>query len=220
MGGKRWGTMVRKAESMDNERDVTPDATPTWLDGEQLASLRRQMLRFARLQLQNEALAEDAVQEALLGAFKNSGAFGGKAAYKTWVFAILKHKIADLLRQGQRYVEASELLHECEEAEDFTDLFFDQRGHWRADEAPCAWGNPEEAMKNAQFWEIFEVCLDHLPGQQGRVFMMREFIELDTREICEALALTVTNLNVMLYRARLRLRDCLESRWFSTGQGA
>ena len=62
---------------------------------------------------------------------------------------------------------------------------------------------------------VLEACVEQLPGQQGRLFMMREWLELDSEEICKALAISSTNLWVMLHRARLRLRDCLQLHWFS-----
>ena len=184
-----------------------------------ITELRRRMLRFATLQLNNAELAEDAVQEALIGAMKNADAFAGNAAFKTWVFAILKNKIADTLRQRQRLVEASRLLHADEEDEDLDELF-NRRGFWQPDEHPQTWGNPEGAIHNQHFWRVFEACLDHLPGQQARLFMMREFVEMETQEICSAVDITVSNLNVSLHRARLRLRECLENKWFIAGESA
>ncbi len=183
-------------------------------EDEFLLKLRKQMLQFATLQLGDAVLAEDAVQEALIGALKNVATFGGRAAFKNWVFAILKNKIADVLRQKQKLVYASHLMREQEEGEDFSELF-NGLGMWHADERPIAWNAPEEAMRESQFWKVFEACLANLPGQQARVFMMREFVELDTQEICEAADVSVSNLHVILYRARLRLRECLENKWFS-----
>lgn len=182
-----------------------------------LRELRQQMLRFATLQLSDEQLAEDAVQEAMIGALKNARSFNGRAALKTWVFAILKHKIADLFRKRQRLVEASRLLHAHEEDEDFGELF-DAKGFWQVDERPARWADPEAAIHDHHFWRVFEACLDHLPGQQARVFMMREFVEMESHEICAAVGITVSNLNVMLHRARLRLRECLENNWFVRGE--
>ncbi|KAF3996540.1 RNA polymerase factor sigma-70 [Glaciimonas immobilis] len=205
---------------MDSEERLLSDAgtpivenTALLTETEFLNSLRKQMVKFATLQLSDPHLAEDAVQEALIGALKNAKSFGGRAALKTWVFAILKNKIADVLRQKQRLVYASNLMHENEEDEDFSELF-DGKGFWQADERPAAWGNPEESFRENEFWCVFEDCLENLPGNQARVFMMREFIELDSDEICETVGITVSNLNVMLHRARLRLRECLENRWF------
>jgi RNA polymerase sigma-70 factor (ECF subfamily) len=191
------------------------DATDTSIlsDTAFLNDLRRQMVKFATLQLSNSHAAEDAVQEALIGALKNAKSFAGRAALKTWVFAILRNKIADVLRQKQRMVDASSLLREDEEGEDFSELF-DQKGMWQTDEKPATWGNPQNALHQNQFWKVFEACLEGLPGNQARVFMMKEFVELDAAEICTAVGITTTNLNVMLHRSRLRLRECLENTWF------
>lgn len=194
-------------------REAAPDKHSVLTDPVFLTDLRKQMLKFATLQLSDGHLAEDAVQEALIGALKNANSFGGRAALKTWVFAILKNKITDVLRQKKRMVNVGSLLREDAEDEDFSALF-DQKQFWHADERPSAWANPEAALHEAQFWHVFEACLDNLPEKQGRVFMMREFIELDSSEICLAVGITVSNLNVMLHRARIRLRECLENKWF------
>lgn len=182
-----------------------------------LEDLRRQMLRFATLQLSDGHQAEDAVQEALIGAMKNARSFGGRAAFKTWVFAILKNKVADTLRQKQRTVNIGSLQREDEDDADLSELF-DRKGFWLADERPVGWGNPEATLREGEFWKVFEACLDHLPPKQARVFMMREFIELDADEICKSVELTTTNLHVLLHRARLRLRECIENNWYLKGE--
>lgn len=177
-----------------------------------LEDLRRQMLKFAILQLDDEAQAEDAVQEALMGALKNVSSFERKAALKTWVFAILKHKITDLLRYRQRWVDVEK---NSDSADDEAlPSVFDTRGFWHQEDRPNRWAQPVEAIDDAQFWRVFEVCLEDLPPAQGRVFMMREFIELDSDEICQSVDISTTNLHVLLHRARLRLRRCLEEHWF------
>ena len=177
-----------------------------------LLDLRDQMVKFAQLQLRDEQLAEDAVQEALAGALKNAGRFAGKSALKTWVFGILKYKIADTLRQRQRQQNAGMV--ETDGEQDIDDLLFNARGFWHAHEHPADWSQPDTAMHQRHFWRVFEACLEHLPADQGRVFMMREFIEMQSHEICGALNITTSNLNVLLYRARLRLRRCLDKNWF------
>ena len=183
-----------------------------------LEDIRRQMIKFATLQLGDGHLAEDAVQEALIGALKNASSFGGRAALKTWIFAILKNKIADTLRHKQRVVNASSLLCEEDEDEDFSELLFDRKGYWQQDERPVAWGNPEASLRETHFWNMFEACLERLLPKQARVFMMREFIELDVDEICVAVGLTISNLHVLLHRSRLRLRECIENKWYLQGE--
>lgn len=182
-----------------------------------LEDIRRQMLRFATLQLGDSHQAEDAVQEALIGALKNANSFGGRAALKTWIFAILKNKIADTLRQKQRSVNVSSLQHDGDENEDFSELF-DSKGFWQPEERPVAWGNPEASLREGQFWIVFEACLEGLPPKQARVFMMREFIELDADEICAEVNLSTSNLHVLLHRSRLRLRECIENKWYLEGE--
>ncbi|MDE3012353.1 MAG: sigma-70 family RNA polymerase sigma factor [Pseudomonadota bacterium] len=185
------------------------------------------MLRFASLQLPDPGLAEDAVQEALSGALRNTRDFKGHSELTTWVFAILRNKIADTWRQRRRLVYASSLASELDAegaapalAEDGAgpEAFFGSSGSWYADERPATWGNPQDALRESQFWNVLEGCLEGLPENQARAFMMREFLELDTAEICSNLGITPGNLNVILHRARLRLRKCLEHRWFAKGE--
>ncbi|WP_341937426.1 sigma-70 family RNA polymerase sigma factor [Marinimicrobium sp. C2-29] len=186
-------------------------------DERYLIELRKQMLRFAQLQLSDPAAAEDAVQEALAGALKNAKSFAGSSAFKTWVFAILKHKITDHFRSQKHLINESSLAYDDDESTEPGDLFND-KGFWRPEERPGVWPDPDAALEDGHFWRVFEACLDHLPAKQARVFMMREFIGLTTDEICETVTLTVSNLHVLLHRARLRLRECLEDNWFKRAQ--
>lgn len=199
------------------EGDLEESGAVNLTDPAFLKELRAQMLKFAALQLKDEALAEDAVQEALIGALKNAKSFGRRSALKTWVFAILKNKMADLLRKRQRVIEASSLLRDHEDDENLDELF-DNKGFWKVEERPAGWSQPMDAMRNEHFWRVFEACLSGLPENQARLFMMREFLEFESSEICQNLSITTSNLHVMLYRARLRLRECLENRWFEGGQ--
>ena len=82
-------------------------------------------------------------------------------------------------------------------------------------EFPADWGNPEAALRQSQFWTIFEACLDRLPAKPGRVFMMREFLDLDTEEICKELKISSSNCWVLLHRARMALQLCLDKNWFA-----
>ena len=174
----------------------------------QVQALRPQLLRFARTQLRNEAWAEDAVSETLLAALEKPLSFTGQSQLKTWLIGILKHKVIDQLRRHAR--EATVL--DADDGADLDELLFEADGHWR--EAPKDWGDPEHALRERQFFDVLEACIEHLPGVQGRVFMMREWLELGSEEICKQLSITSTNLWVLLHRARLRLRDCLQQGWF------
>ncbi|MES2957433.1 MAG: sigma-70 family RNA polymerase sigma factor [Pseudomonadota bacterium] len=171
-------------------------------------ALRPQLLRFAHAQLRNHAWAEDAVSDTLLAALAKPQAFAGQSQLKTWLVGILKHKLIDQIRRHSREVSATT----DEDDEDIDGLLFDGSGHWRS--APAEWGDPEAACGQREFFEVLEACVEKLPGVQGRVFMMREWLELDSNEICKELSITTTNLWVLLHRARLRLQACLQERWF------
>ncbi len=177
----------------------------------QVEALRPQLLRYARSQLRNEAWAEDAVSDTVLAALERPQAFQGGSALKTWLVGILKHKLVDQLRRHRR--EATVL--NQEDSEDLDELLFDASGHWR--EMPAAWGDhPEALLGQQQFLAVLDACVEQLPPTQGRVFMMREWLELETEEICKELAITPTNLWVLLHRARLRLQTCLQAHWLHT----
>lgn len=188
------------------------------IDDGYLEEIRRDMIKFAYLQLRDEALAEDVVQEALVAALDNTREFGGRSAVKTWIFAILKNKIVDFIRQQARTTNVSALSAEEESLDQAFESLFKANAHWTPSARPSNWGNPEEALREQGFWEVFDACLKHLPENTARVFMMREFLEFETAEVCRELSLTTSNCNVILHRARNGLRRCLESNWFSAGE--
>jgi RNA polymerase sigma-70 factor (TIGR02943 family) len=172
-------------------------------------ALHPQLTRFARAQLRNDAWADDAVSETVLAALVKPQAFAGQSQLKTWLIGILKHKVVDQIRRHSREVSATT----ADDDEDIDALLFDHTGHWR--EAPAEWGDPDRVLAQRQFFEVLEACVENLPGVQGRVFLMREWLELDTPEICKELNITATNLWVLLHRARLRLQVCMQRNWAS-----
>lgn len=185
---------------------------------EAIASIRPDMLRFARLQLRDAAAAEDAVQEALLAALANARQFAGRAELKTWVFGILKHKIVDLIRSQARSTNVSALAAEEESLDQTFETLFKANAHWSPAARPRDWGDPQAALRQQHFWNVFDACLNHLPENTARVFMMREFLDFETPEVCQTLGISVSNCNVILHRARNALRRCLERGWFTAGE--
>lgn len=166
---------------------------------------------FARSPLPNDAWAEDAVSDTLLAALEKPPGFVGRSQLKTWLVGVLKHKVIDQLRR-----HASEAtVPTAADGEDLDASLLDSaaKGHWRG--MPADWGSPEAHLGQRQFFDVLEACTDHLPPAQGRVFLMREWLELSTEDICKELQITATNLWVLLYHARLRLRECLQRCWFN-----
>lgn len=177
----------------------------------QVAECQAYLMRFARLQLRNEAWAEDAVSETMLAALARPQAFEGRSQMRTWLVGILKHKIIDILRQRQREVTLDSGSDD-DGADPLEHMAFKADGHYA--EAPTDWGNPEQSLGSRQFMAVLNACTEKLPPVQARLFLMREWLELSSDEICKELGLTPTNLYVQLHRARLRLRECLELNWF------
>ncbi len=193
-------------ESMSNTDDVDAEDAVDAMAAS-LEALRPQLLKYALLQLRNPAWAEDAVSETLLAVLEKPQSFAGRSQLKTWLIGILKHKLVDQIRRNSREMSMT-----AEDGQDLDEDLFKPDGHWV--DAPKDWGDPEHCLRQLDFMRVLEACVEQLPGQQGRLFMMREWLELDSAEICKALNISPTNLWVMLHRARLRLRDCLQLNWF------
>ena len=187
-----------------------PDMTTLTFE-EQLVEHRVYLMRFARLQLRNDAWAEDAVSETLLAALSKPQAFGNRSQLKTWLVGILKHKVIDLIRCHTREISAPESEAD-NEGDELDRLAFKTDGHFV--EPPASWGDPHQTLQQRQFFEVLEACIERLPPALGRLFLMREWLELSSQEVCKELALTPTNLYVQLHRARLRLQECLNMHWF------
>lgn len=175
---------------------------------------RPYLMRYALAQLRDGQLAEEAVQEALVAALESLGTFGGKSTLRTWLTSILRFKVIDLQRRAvseRNHVEHTDFTAEAGDGGRLDELF-DETGHWRV--APAAWGDPEAAFEQSRFWEVFQACLDRLPAAGGRVFFKREIAGEETETICKEEGITASNCWVILHRARLQLRTCLEANWF------
>jgi len=189
--------------------------TPNQLDEALLAEHRPMLFRYALLQLKDNELADDAVQETLLAAWQSSANFAGKAGLRTWLIGILKHKIADQWRRSAREVvtaDFDQIDSDADEADE--DAFFTGNGHWNG--GPTTWNDPEAALKQQEFWVIYETCQNNLPPKMAKVFMLRELVGLEAEEVCRETGLSDANYWVTMHRARLRLRECLAMRWFNT----
>lgn len=185
------------------------------LNEQTLSEQRPVLFRYALLQLRDNELADDVVQETLLAAWQSATKFEAKAGLRTWLIGILKHKIADHWRGNTREIVASDLeLIDTIVNETDEDNFFMSNGHWH--DGPRTWADPEAALKQQEFWTIYETCQNRLPPNMAKVFILRELVGLDTNEVCSETGLSESNYWVIMHRARLRLRECLEIHWFNT----
>lgn len=167
------------------------------------------LFRYAMLRLRDRSTAEDLVQETFLAAFKDYGSFSGKSSESTWLVGILKHKIIDHFRRQSREAPLGEK--DLREHPDPSS--FDGSGHWTS--GPADWGgNPADLYREKKFLDQLTKCLSGLSPNLANAFTLREIEGADTGEICKVLNVTETNLWVILHRARMLLRRCLEANWF------
>lgn len=176
----------------------------------ELAGLRKPLLRFAMMQLRNDAAAEDAVSATLLAILEKPAAFGGASSLRTYATGILKHKVVDAMRRHGREVQLD--AGEDGSIDDALDALFLEDGHWR--EKPTAWCTPEQVLEEREFLETVQRCIERLPARLASVFMLREWQDQDTDEVCKELGITANNCHVMLFRSRMLLRECLQKTWF------
>ena len=175
------------------------------------------LFRFAIARLRDETLAEDLVQETLLAAIQSLDKFAGGASERTWLISILKHKIIDYFRKNSKQIQLTD---EDTDLSDF-DHFFKREdewdGHWRINLRPVEMSEtPEDVLERAEFWEVMHGCLSALPVRVASVFTLREMDGLTGEEICEILSLSSSNFWVIMHRARMQLRTCIEFKWLRT----
>ncbi len=167
------------------------------------------LFRYTVVRVREREIAEDLVQATLLSALKSKENFQGKSTEQTWLIGILKHKIIDHFRKVSR--ENTVELEMCEIAGEADD-YFDQQGHWQVDFS--SWSKPDKSMEQDQFMMVLATCIDRLPTKMAQLFVLCEFDNMKTEEICRMMSIsTMNNFWVMLSRTRVQLRHCLDIKW-------
>jgi RNA polymerase sigma-70 factor, ECF subfamily len=168
------------------------------------------LYRFALSRLRDPKASEDVLQETFLAAIQSLDRFEGRSSERTWLAGILKHKILDHFRISTREVG----LGDRDEPAHSNPDWFDEDGHWKLDQnSPADWADPGRGLEQSRFWEAMGRCVGELPTRTARAFTLREIDNEETESICKVLCITPTNLWVMLHRARMHLRRCLELHW-------
>jgi len=174
------------------------------------------LYRYALLELRDPQSAEEVVQETFLSALQARDRFEGRSSERSWLIGILKHKIVDLIRKRVRERPYQNI----ETLSDEMEKLFDEKGHWKSDQIPSDWAlNAKALLEQKEFWEVLKSCLSKLPQRTADAFTLREIEELKGEEVCKVLDITSTNLWVLIHRARIQLRRCLEINWFNRKKG-
>lgn len=191
----------------------TPPNAQEWINayGDYLFSI-------AMLKTRDKTLAEDLVQETFLSAIKGYGNFQGKSSEKTWLVTILKNKIIDHYRKKDILKDAGLYLNQTDHS--FYDHFFsndqERQGHWLEKASPQTWElSADHSLIEKEFGAALEFCLSKLPSKLLPVFMARFLDEEEAENICKEFNLSSSNYWVILHRAKLLMRACLEAKWLS-----
>ncbi|MDI9366071.1 MAG: sigma-70 family RNA polymerase sigma factor [Flavobacterium sp.] len=184
---------------MDNKHTLNPN---NWI-----INYSNALYKYTIIRVNDTGIAEDIVQETFLSAWRNKDNYKGEASEKNWLYTICKNKIIDHYRKKStsiiQYAEA-----------DTTSSMFDDVEHWTKEDAPKEWGvNYNQTIEKKEFYSILEKCKSKLQQMQQSVFVMKYLEDLDTEEICKVLGITTSNYWVLIHRAKLSLRNCLEKNW-------
>jgi len=177
----------------------------TWVD-----SYADYLYRYAIIRVNSAQQAEDLVQDTFLSGIKGLHAFKGKSNERTWLTAILRRKIIDHYRKQSGNKEVSiDNLNDRFKAEGI------MKNRWIKANAPQRWVSAvDQQVETDEFYSVLRSCIAHLPDAWASCFVLRTIEELSTDEVCKELNISSSNLWVMLHRARLKLRECLENTWF------
>ena len=166
------------------------------------------LYRFALPRVNDAEIAKDLVQDTFLAAWRNYENFKGEISEKNWLYAILKNKIIDHFRKASTRLTDS--LPGMADEENY----FDDAQHWTQAAAPNEWNTDNSPIEKKEFYEILRKCKTKLKEIQNTVFTLKYLEGLESEEICKELNITASNYWVLIHRAKLQLRACLEKNWF------
>jgi RNA polymerase sigma-70 factor (ECF subfamily) len=173
------------------------------------------LFNFAIVRVNDQEKAQDLVQETFLAGLKAMANFQGKSTERTWLISILKRKIIDTYRKQYSSKETS--MGEYEQDISDGDFYRSEdpfQGHWLEGKGPHSHSlMPEGEIEEAELMEIIQKCISGLPPNLASAFVMKMIDEAESEEVCKELGITPSNLWVMLHRARLKMRLCVESIW-------
>ncbi|MFL6546261.1 MAG: RNA polymerase subunit sigma-24 [Verrucomicrobia bacterium] len=174
------------------------------------------LYRYALVRVHKPEVAEDLVQETFLAGVRGYEKFGARSSERSWLVGILKNKIVDHFRKLGRETSFTDMQFLSNEySEKFVSV-----GFWDHEKGPHEWRpGADEVIHRTEFWQVMRDCLTKLPQKVRDVFTMREMDDVPSKEICAILSITDSNLWVMLHRARMALRECLEMNWFDKPAG-
>lgn len=197
---------------MNHNRDTNKLNPAEWVKkyGDYLYSV-------ALYKLGNSTLSQDMVQDVFLSALKAKDTFLGHSSEKTWLSVILRNKITDYYRKKNTEPSIEDYLETT--SENFHNAFFDNSndkfGHTLESMLPADWGsNADNRVEGKEFSNILKYCISKIPPRIAGIFLSRYFDDKNAMEICNEFNISSSNYWVIIHRAKLLLRSCLEKNWF------
>lgn len=167
------------------------------------------LFHFTYARVGDKETAKDLVQETFLAALRNLDNYKGEISEKNWLFTIIKNKIIDHYRKRSTII-----LSELEDLFQQSESFFDENDQWKKNSAPKEWNvGYSMPVESDEFNEILNKCIERLNELSRIVFSMKYLDEKESDEICKELSITSSNYWVIIHRAKLQLRSCLEKNW-------
>jgi len=164
---------------------------------------------YAFARLDHEEQARDLVQETFLAALEKVSEFRGNSSERTWLTAILKYKIIEVYRKRN-----SGLRTERGDEEPEQEFFEPDNGHWKEEYSPRPMrAEGTDLLVNKELAAILKKCLQKLPALWLSVFTMKHMDDAATETICKELKVTQANFWVIIHRAKLNLRACIQRSW-------
>lgn len=176
---------------------------------------------YATYRVNNAEQARDLVQDTFLSALKAKENFRAGSSEKTWLVTILKHKIIDHYRKRSTQ-SIQQSLDSGQVASSYSDYFNedgDHEGHWTDAGEPHAWPvNAYQQIERKEFYEVLNKCLALLPAKWAAIFRLKNMEDVETEAICKELNVTPSNYWIIMHRAKLQLRKCMEAGWLGVKQ--
>lgn len=173
-----------------------------------------ELYSWACLKLPDDELAQDLVQETFVAAFEAYDTFLGKSNPKTWLFAILKNKIADEYRKLAKTATSAGTTLE-RRATYVADHSFNENGSWKEKNLTLVWASENNPLDDPEFTKVMKQCMDSLPTSWNAMINARYLLEKNSNEICQELEISPTNYWQILHRAKLAMKKCIEIHWFN-----
>lgn len=166
----------------------------------------KDLYSYTQSKISNQQAVEDIVQNTFLAALESYRKFERESNPKTWLFAILKNKIADFLRSKYKEANINIALNPLE-------ICFDENGAWEECHRPKNWHIEEQVLDNPEFMQVLRSCLDNLPSKWSSAIQLKYLHEQSSQNICNDLNISMVNYWQMIHRAKVMLRLCVESNW-------